>query len=307
MKLILIIFILLVAPSYASINDEILNGYNKLETESDNIEEIKTYINAKLKSREQIPGLLNYIASQKVEDVSVFYWQLMNVDDFGENIHIDNFLNSIEYKYILKNISHSISFLTSDDTIRVFLHYNLRNKKDAETHSLFFEFPIKFKCKLSKTEKEKEPFFGISFPVIESVSVTYNIYSCTTNSVNSEMINNIEAALGSTLISQEIKKMNNKRIEKERSYVYAKVNHQNSRAPSSTNRSAGYHISRQQEVQGDITYYADCDSGGFAWAVYERKNRWYTYGAGGFSTATGGTVVTDIGISAVLSKACLGK
>lgn len=310
LKLIFIIFSLLNTLSYASINDEILDGYNKLEAESDNIDEIKTYIDEKLKSREQIPELINYISNQKVEDESVFYWQLMNVNDFGKNIHADNFLSSIEYKFILKNLSPSISFFTNNETVKVFLHYNLRNKKDAETHYFFVAFPIKIKCNFSKTEIVREPFAGISFPVIESVNVTYDIYSCATSSVDSEMINDIEVALNSNLISQEIKTINNKRIEKGRAYVYAKVNHKNSPSPSSTNRTGGYYITGQEETQGDITYFVSCDSGGSAWAVYRRRDRWYDYGASGFANATGGsvgTVSTDIGISGVLSKACLGK
>ncbi len=234
----------------------------------------------------------------------------MNVGDFGKNIHIDNFLNSIEYKYILKKLSPSMYIFNDDETITVFLNYRLENKDDAEKHTYSFALPIKLKCKLSKTEKVKEPFAGISFPVIESVSVTYDIYSCTTSRVNSETISNIETALNSNLISQEIKTISNKRIEKERAYVYAIVKHENSPSPYSTNRTGGYYITDQQEAQGDIIYFVSCDSGGSAWAVYERRNRWYNYGASGFANATGGTVGTvdtDIGISGVLSKACLGK
>jgi hypothetical protein len=119
-------------------------------------------------------------------DKNKYFNKIIKLPDFKKDFIILNFLSSLEYKTLLKDLKPTIKFIATGDNSYLDLKY-------LDTH---IKLTIKNKCSYShQTSKEKtlgfmEVFLGASMKY-NSKTVFYNVYSCKIEDKEIQNINSI--------------------------------------------------------------------------------------------------------------------
>jgi len=153
--------------------DDLENLANKIgdSGQTGNHELMREYYIRKVKNLKQLPQFLEKFKAYKTKR---FKEKALAFLEFGKNLTIDNFFNSIEYKYVLKELGFTLKHRSFGRKYDVILTSNIGNKSIV--------FPFNANCNFSKniTRRENVGFleiFGTGGATEKDVS--YSVDECT--------------------------------------------------------------------------------------------------------------------------------
>jgi hypothetical protein len=193
-----LIFIFFASYSlYAITNAEILAGYNQFEKKIAPKEDAKRHFSKTVNSRQDIPKFIKYQKNKGLNNISDYYFAFLTLPDFGRNVTMSNYFNSLEYKYVLKNIKPTCVAKGNKDSFYVATMY-------MDRKVFKYDFPIHCQYKRSTTKLKNLGFFEVvgTGGMAESKNVSYDVYSCSPRKSDVRKIKQFEKRLGTKEFSK---------------------------------------------------------------------------------------------------------
>ena len=131
---------------------------------------MREYYIRKVQNLNQLPAFLEKFNGY---DTKHFREKALNFSEFGKNLTIDNFFNSIEYKYLLKELGYTLKYRGSGQQYDIILSPNGGGKPIV--------FTFNAKCHFSKniTRREDVGFFeGMGSGGATQKDVSYSVNEC---------------------------------------------------------------------------------------------------------------------------------
>ncbi len=193
-----LIFIFFASYSlYAITNAEILAGYNQFEKKIAPKEDAKRHFSKTVNSRQDIPKFIKYQKNKGLNNISDYYFAFLTLPDFGRNVTMSNYFNTLEYKYVLKNIKPTCVAKGNKDSFYIATMY-------MDRKVFKYDFPIHCQYKRSTTKLKNLGFFEVfgTGGMAESKNVSYDVYSCSPRKSDVRKIKQFEKRLGTKEFSK---------------------------------------------------------------------------------------------------------
>lgn len=200
-KYYIIVILLLGNVSFAVTNEELLKRHQQHQKKIAPKKKVYATFTNQIKSKKDIPAFVKQLRKNKIK-ASDYYWQFLNLNDFGENIKISTFFNSIEYKYVLKNIRPEYVSRKNDNSLYIAANY-------MERKPISFTFPIG--CKYVNSTKKIENLGYVegivnTFSMKKDKNVFYDVYECGLKKSDMNKIKKFGRGLGTEYYSKALSK-----------------------------------------------------------------------------------------------------
>ena len=135
-----------------------------------NHELMREYYIRKVKNLKQLPSFLEKF---KGYETRRFKEKALAFSEFGKNLTIDNFFNSIEYKYVLKELGYTLKYRSIGQK------YNVVLTPNGDGKEIIFSFNANCQFSNTMTQRENVGFFeGFGSGGATEKDVSYNVEQC---------------------------------------------------------------------------------------------------------------------------------